>query len=165
MSDEELTAFCRTQYPRLVGILGLYCGRRAVAEELAQETLARVWRRWPKVHHLDHPEAWAQRVAINLANSYFRRLLAEARAGRRMIPSPETEPDAPESALVLRAEVSRLPRRQREAVILHYYLDLDLAEVADRMGASVPAVKSLLHRALTHLRSNASGFSEVSDVI
>ncbi|MPZ91460.1 MAG: hypothetical protein GEU68_07510 [Actinobacteria bacterium] len=43
----DLIALCRRLYPELVGVLGLYCGDRAVAEELAQEWLARVCRDWP----------------------------------------------------------------------------------------------------------------------
>ena len=164
VTDEELEAFCRRLYPSLVGFLGLYCGRSAIAEELAQETLARVWRKWPQVHHLDQPEAWAQRVAINLANSYFRRLAAERRARRRMTTAAEAEP-APVEALALRQDISQLPRRQREAVVLHYYLDLDLRAVAERMGSTVPAVKALLHRAIRRLRAEnrVSDFSEVPD--
>jgi RNA polymerase sigma-70 factor (ECF subfamily) len=166
MTDQDLIAFCRVQYPRLAGLLGLYCGDRGVGEELAQETLARVWRKWPRVHHLDRPEAWAERVGINLANSHFRRILAERAARRRMGPPQQTRELSSEDALSLRRDISNLPRRQREAVVLHYYLDLELVEVADRMGSSVPAVKSLLHRAIKRLRAeNQKGeLSEVSDV-
>lgn len=164
MTDEELVAFCRAQYPRLVRILGLYCGDRGVAEELAQETLARVWRRWPTLHHLDHPQAWAEHVAINLANSHFRRLVAERKAKRRMPPVEERSQIDTDEALAMRREVARLPRRQREALILHYYLDLELAEVAARMGSTVPAVKSLLHRAVIRLRAQHHELLEVPDV-
>ena len=166
MTDESLVSFCRTEYPRLVGMLGLYCGDRAVAEELAQETLARVWRRWPKVHHLERPDAWAQHVAINLARSHFRRMLAERRA-RAKLPKPEPvpEPDRHDDQAV-RDAVSRLPYRQREAVVLHYFLDLPLTEIADRMGTSVSAIKSLLHRAVQRLRTNeeVKTLLEVTDV-
>ena len=165
MTDQELAAFCRALYPRLVGLLGLYCGDRSVAEELAQETLARVWRKWPRVHHLDNPEAWAQRVAINLANSHFRRVLAERRARRRMPPTQRAAEVTSDDALVLRRQVADLPRRQREAVVLHYFLDLELNEVAHRMGTSVPGVKSLLHRAFKRLRAeSAIDVLEVPDV-
>jgi RNA polymerase sigma factor (sigma-70 family) len=155
MTDEDLVVFCRVQYPRLVGLLSLYCGDTGVGEELAQETLARVWRKWPRVHHLDHPEAWAERVGINLANSHFRRILAERAARRRMGPLQQTRELSSEDALSLRRDISNLPRRQREAVVLHYYLDLELVSVADRMGTSVPAVKSLLHRAIKRLRAES----------
>lgn len=165
MADEALVEFCRAQYPRLVGLLGLYCGDRAVAEELAQETLARVWRKWPKVHHLDRPDAWAQRVAINLANSHFRRLVAERRARSRSGGPVEERLPAIEDVLTVRRAVASLPRRQRAAVVLHYFLDLPLAEVAQRMETSVPAVKALLHRAMRRLRDESEvDQKEVPDV-
>jgi RNA polymerase sigma-70 factor (ECF subfamily) len=164
MADEALVEFCRAQYPRLVGFLGLYCGDRAVAEELAQETLARVWRKWPKVHHLDRPDAWTQRVAINLANSHFRRLVAERKARSRTGPSAEERPAPPvEDVLMVRRAVASLPRRQRAAIVLHYFLDLPLADVADRMETSVPAVKALLHRAVRRLR-NEGGVVDAKEV-
>jgi RNA polymerase sigma factor (sigma-70 family) len=168
MSDDGLSAFCEAEYPRLVGMLGLYCGNRAVGEELAQETLARVWRKWPKVHHLDRPDSWAHRVAINLANSHFRRVAAERRANRLVHPRAEiVEPPPTEELLAVREAVARLPRRQRAAVILHYFLDLSLVEVADTIGTTTPGVKSLLHRALLALRSEdqGTGLLEVSDVV
>lgn len=167
MADDALVEFCRVQYPRLVGFLGLYCGNRAVAEELAQETLARVWRKWPKVHHLDRPDAWAQRVAINLANSHFRRLVAERKARARAGEIAEPHDPAVEDALAVRRAVAALPRRQRAAVVLHYFLDLPLAEVAERMETTVPAVKALLHRAVRRLRNEGEVVDpkEVPDVV
>ena len=158
--------FCRAEYPRLVGLLGLYTGDRRIGEELAQETLARVWRNWPKVHHLERPDAWAQRVGINLANSHLRRVLAERRARRRMLPVDELIDRRSDDVLAVRAAVSALPRRQREAVVLHYYLDLELTDVAERMGSTVPGVKSLLHRAVRQLRAEdpTGRLLEVSDV-
>ncbi|MFN2588203.1 MAG: RNA polymerase sigma factor [Actinomycetota bacterium] len=166
MADEALVDFCRSEYPRLVGLLGLYCGDRRVAEELAQETLARVWRKWPVVHGLDRPDAWAQRVAINLANSYLRRLVAERRARSRVPPPRHSELPPVDVVVTVRRAVGSLPRRQREAVLLHYYLDLPLAEVAERMGTTPGAVKSLLHRAVGRLRSGGyvTEAKEVADV-
>ena len=73
----EVGDFCREMHPRLVGALALHCGDRDVAEELAQETLARVWERWSSVRSMDSPEAWTFRVAFNLSNSRFRRNAAE----------------------------------------------------------------------------------------
>lgn len=78
--DQELAAFCQAEHRRLVGALSLYCQDRQVAEELAQDALLRVVTHWHRVRRLDHPSAWVYRVAINLANSYLRRRLAERRA-------------------------------------------------------------------------------------
>lgn len=82
-----VVGFCQRVRPRLVGTLSLLCGDGDVAEELAQETLARVWLRWARVRELDEPlaVAWTYRVAINLGNSWLRRRVAERRARARLV--------------------------------------------------------------------------------
>lgn len=72
-------AFCDRVSGRLVGSLTLYCGDRHLAEELAQEALARAWERWPAVSRMASPEGWAFRTAMNLARSGFRRRRIERR--------------------------------------------------------------------------------------
>lgn len=140
-----------------MGALSLYCGDVLLAEELAQEALARVCRDWRRVRRMDHPAAWAQRVAINLANSHFRRRAAERRARQRLevlvLPVGQDPDEA--SAIAVRAAVAALPRRQRAAIVLHYFCDLPFAEVAEVMGAPEATVKSLARRGLQRLRVNA----------
>lgn len=147
-------AFCAAQYPRLVGSLTLYLGDRAVAEELAQEALLRAFRRWEHVAQLDAPPAWLWRVAINLANSHFRRRRAEQRASERLraTATSATEDRDHASDLAVRRAVTALPQRQRTALILRYYLDLSVDEAARRMDASPDAVRSLTKRAVAALR-------------
>lgn len=156
MGDAELVAFCRAEYPRLVGSLGLYCGNAAVAEELAQETLARVWTNWKKVRRLDKPEAWAHRVGLNLANSHLRRLMAERRARRLQGPLDliEIGPDVA-AAHAVRSAVAALPRRYKTAIVLRFYLDLPFAEIAELMDASEPTVRSLTRRGIARLRKES----------
>jgi DNA-directed RNA polymerase specialized sigma24 family protein len=72
MRRAELESVCATEYQRLVGTLTLYCGSHAVAQELAQEALIRVCQHWNRVRRLQNPGAWANRVAMNLANSHIR---------------------------------------------------------------------------------------------
>ena len=159
----DLVAFCRSEHPRLVGVLGLYCGDRAVAEELAQETLTRVCRDWRRVREKDNPSAWVSRVAINLANSYFRRKLAERRARARLesLRDSDSEPDLSES-VSLREAIAKLSRRQRTVLILHYYLDLPFSDVADHMDIPLSTAKSLGVRAVERLRSD-SGLSQLRE--
>jgi RNA polymerase sigma-70 factor, ECF subfamily len=163
----DLAAFCRDQYPQLVGMLGLYCGDRVVAEELAQEALTRACRDWTKVRSKENPPAWLNRVAINLANSYYRRRIAERRANARLQSRPsagvQRESD---NALVLRQAIARLPRRQRTALVLHYYVDLTYAEVADFMSIPLSTAKMLAHRGLKRLRNRSDLIDpmEVPDV-
>ena len=155
MGDEELISFCRSEHARLVGLLSLYCGDAAVAEELAQDALARVCRDWRRIRRMDHPSAWASRVGINLANSYFRRRAAERRARERLASRPEAAGGEPDAAVVLgvRQAVAALPPRQRTALLLHYFCDLPFVQVAELMGSPEPTVKSLARRGIARLRS------------
>jgi len=151
-----VVGFCRRMRPRLVGTLSLLCGDGDVAEELAQETLARVWLRWARVRELDEPlaVAWTYRVAINLANSWLRRRAAERRARARLAArgaGAHLDPD-PADAVAVRQAVAALPRRQRTALVLRYYADLPVAEVAALMGCAPGTVKSLTSKALTAVR-------------
>ncbi|HYN35340.1 MAG TPA: sigma-70 family RNA polymerase sigma factor [Actinomycetota bacterium] len=150
----DLTTFCESEYPKLVGLLGLWCGDRQVGEELAQETLARVWQRWPRVKTLDNPHAWAHRVALNLARSHVRRRFAEKRARERTLAQrPEQiEPGDVATSMSLKAAISSLSRRKRSALILHYYLDLPFKDVAEIMEIPESTAKSLGRRAVQDLR-------------
>jgi RNA polymerase sigma-70 factor (ECF subfamily) len=137
-------------------MLDLMCGDLAVAEELAQETLARTWTNWRKVSTYEAPAAWTTRVAVNLATSHFRRRRAERKAHGRVAAgttSTMTDPDTA-GAVALRAAVVELPPRMRTAVVLRYFLDLPFVEVAQIMDAPETTVRSLVHRALKRLRSD-----------
>lgn len=156
--DQELAAFCRAEHPTLVGLLALYTGDRAVGEELAQEALIRACEHWGRVRVMDNRRAWLTRVAINLANSWFRRRFAERRANARHgIPAAPAQHDAAD-VIAVRAAVAALPRRQRTALVLRYYADLPAAQVAAQMGCAEPTVRSLTNRAITTLRVHAGLF-------
>lgn len=154
--DADVHDYCRQLRPRLVGTLVLLLGDVGVAEEIAQETLARVWLRWRQLADLAEAAraAWAYRVAVNLGRSWLRRRMAERRALRRLGGRAEAvhvDPDAAEAVAVRRA-VAALPRRQRAAVILRFYADLSVEEVAEVMGCAPGTVKALTHQGLRALR-------------
>lgn len=146
-------AFCEAQIPRLVGALTLYCGDKGLAEELAQEALARAVQHWNKIGSSDQRDGWVYRVEINLANSRFRRLLAERRANQKLATRSETQQSLdPGTALAVRRAVSELPRRQRAPLTLRYYLDLPVVEVANVMDCPESTVKTLTRRGLDRLK-------------
>lgn len=149
----EFEGFAQDQHGRLVASLTLYCGDRWVAEELAQDALVRARERWSEVAQMQAPGAWLHRVAMNLANSRFRRRGAERRAYRRhgVDDATVTDPDAAEAVAVRRA-IAALPDSQRAALVLRYFLDLSVAETAEAMGMRPGSVKSATHRALTAMR-------------
>ena len=132
----------------LVGSLALYCGDAAVAEELAQEALAKAWLRWDR---LDDPKAWIYRTAFNLATSWGRRRSAERRANRRSVAGDHVEPDADEAHAV-RDAVAALPDRQRAVIVCRYFLGFDVRGTAEVLGCAEGTVKAATHQALASLR-------------
>ena len=154
-ADELLERFCADAYPKLVAALTHYCADVYLGEELAQEALVVACRRWATVSQLDDPVAWTYRVAVNRANSWFRRLRAERRASQRAVgadPRVHHDPDSADRVAVRRA-LEELSPRQREAVILRYFLGLSAEETARLTGSSSGAVRGLTHRALATLRN------------
>lgn len=163
-TESDFEQFCSRAQPRLVGTLVLYCGDRDVAEELAQEALARACLRWPRVHRMAAPDAWIYRVAINLANSYFRRRALERRIqlrrSRDITAARHVDHDG---LLALRDAVAKLPQRPRAALVLRYYAELSVSEVANLTGWPEGTVKTLTRRAIAILRQNL-GTVEVEEV-
>jgi RNA polymerase sigma-70 factor (sigma-E family) len=126
------------------------------AEDLVQECLLKVARRWPRVRRMEQPRAYARRILVNLALDGVRR-----RTQRRR----ELEPGAPPSllsaidplpALETRAELlqalAQLNERQRAVLVLRYFNDLTEAQVAEVLGCSPGTVKSSASRGLARLR-------------
>lgn len=148
-----LSETCAREYPRLVRLLTLYCSDRDVALDLAQETMVRACMHWHRVAGSADLRAWLTRVALNLANSRWRRIRVE----RRVLPTlAEADGGLPgpdiDTALAVRYSLGRLTPRQRMAVVLRYFDDLDLETTARIMGCSPGTVKKLTARGLTTLR-------------
>jgi RNA polymerase sigma-70 factor (sigma-E family) len=137
-------------------------GSRADAEEIAQETLARAYDRWPKLTGggRGRPDGWVSTVAANLAIDRWRR------AGRRLEVHAEVEPSGPSDEtttalrLALHEALARLPRRQREVVVLRFLADLPEAAVAASLGCSVGTVKQHASRGLARLRASLGDVRE-----
>lgn len=151
-----LAGFCEANKDRLVGVLTLHCGDQGIAEELAQETLARVCTHWRSVGRMTNPEAWMFRVGINVSNSYFRRKLAERKARERLgTDLSHHDPDLSD-AVAVRQAVGSLPKRQRSVLVLRYFADLSVHDVAETLDMPEGTVKTLTRRGLKSLRQSMS---------
>jgi RNA polymerase sigma-70 factor (sigma-E family) len=135
----------------------------AEAEDLVQETLLRVARRWPRVRRMERPGAYARRILVNLA---------VGGAGRRSRRRRELDPDGSDSldgcadesaasafgALDTRSELlaalGALAPLQRTVLVLRYFEDLSEAQTAQALGCSVGTVKSTASRGLARLRQD-----------
>jgi RNA polymerase sigma-70 factor (ECF subfamily) len=127
----------------LVAGLALMAGSRAAAEDAVQEAVARAWERSQRGDAIESLPAWVTRVAVNLTHSRWRRARVEARG---VAEAPRQPADADDRMDVQRA-LAALPRRQREATVLRYYLGMDVAEVARALGVAEGTAKTTLFRA------------------
>ena len=162
MAPADLEAFCTAEWPRLVGALSLYTGDADVAEELAQDAIAKLCRHWRRVRQMDAPAAWLHRVARNLAHSHFRRARTGARATARAGARDEyVGPDA--DAVTLRLVVASLPERERDTIVARFYLGYSVRETAEALGIPEGTVKTITHRAIARLRDAGVVDEEVVD--
>jgi len=121
----------------------LMLGSDLFAEELTQEAFARALPRW---HEIENHEAYIRASLVRLCLNRMRRAGLE----RARLPHPP-ETLSPDD-LALWDLVSRLAPRKRAAVVLRYYGDLTIDEIAAAMRSRRGTVASLLHRALADLR-------------
>jgi RNA polymerase sigma factor (sigma-70 family) len=147
----------RATFARIHRSVTLILRDRDRAEEITQEAFLKLLENWRKVSGYEQPEAWVRRVAIRLAVREARREGWRFTKERETVhTSPVAEPDAD-----LARAVATLAPRQRAAVVLHYYSDLPVLEVARILNVSESTVKQHLLRArqrLAHLLSEeASG--------
>lgn len=155
---------------RLVGILQHIVGRADEAEDLAQEVFLRVYRTRQKYHPQAKFSTWlftiANNLAINALRSRKRKPVVplpaqesgplHSRPGEKLAaarsPAPGQRIQQQELAAILGAALESLNDRQRMAVMLHKFEEMNYAEIADVMGLTTKAVKSLLSRARSALR-------------
>jgi RNA polymerase sigma-70 factor (ECF subfamily) len=144
--DGDFEAFFRAEYPAIVRAVYVLTANQAEAEDVAQEAFARLYAHWRKVSRYERPGAWVRRVAINIAVSSLRTLV------RHSPGASDPDPADPD----LHRAIVALPRLQRAAVVLHYYEDLPVGEVAAILGCSPNTVKVHMHRARKKLAAALS---------
>lgn len=162
----DLDRFVRTDYPRVVAAVGLMTGDRHGAEDAVQDALARLLSDPPPVP-LRSVAAWVTVAARNGATSRHRRRSAERRALVRLASRAEQQPGAADQTRSgsagdhgeVMAAIADLADQQREICVLHYYLDLSVADIASTLGVSEGTVKTQLHRARRNL-AEALGTSQ-----
>jgi RNA polymerase sigma-70 factor (sigma-E family) len=150
--DEEFADFAQTASPQLRRTAFLLCGNWHTAEDLVQTTLAKVFVSWRKIRRRDAARAYAART---LVNTY----LADRRSKRSSefltdrFPERPVEPSDPETRMVVLGVLATLPPRARAVVVLRYWEDLSVDQVAAALGCSTGNVKSLSAGALGKLRA------------
>jgi RNA polymerase sigma-70 factor, ECF subfamily len=141
----------KAEHDRVFRVTYALCRDYATAEDATQEAFARALERWDRLRDQSWAAGWVTSTALNVARRTLRR--------RRWLPGlkpVEVDPTT-DGALDLWQAVRRLPRRQQEAVTLHYALDLPVVEVARAMGCREGTVKAHLAHAREALRTQLEG--------
>lgn len=151
-------------YRRLVAQVYAFTTDLTEAQDVVQEAFARALARPRGLADVDNPEAWLRTVAVNVVRRRWRRrklldaILLRDRPTTQLV---EAAP-GPERA-DLREALAALPPSYREVVVLHYYADLPVDEVAALLGVPAGTVKSRLSRARAALAGKLGDYrSEVT---
>jgi RNA polymerase sigma-70 factor (ECF subfamily) len=151
--------FYRAEFPSLVVLARGLCGS-ASADDIAQEAMLAVYRRWDEVVRFDDPRAWVRRTCTNLAVSAFRRRLVELRALTRLAGARPPERPLDEDAEAFWTAVRGLPRRQAQCVALRYLYEMSGVEIARTLGVSENSVKKHLARGRSALAARLGADEE-----
>jgi len=158
----DFDGFAHAELPRLLAYATALTGDRHMAADVVQEAMVRAHQHWSRVQAADRPDLYVKRMVTNEFLSWRRRWHVRKimsvpdetlHSGASRV-SDHAEAHAMRDALWQR--LSDLPRRQRAAVVLRYYEDLDDHEIAELMQISPSTVRSSISRALAALRLNSA---------
>ena len=140
-ADAALTELYAAQWAPMVRLAYLLVRDQQVAEDVVQDALISIHRRWDDLADQDRAVAYLRRSVVNGARSVLRH--------RKVV---HEKLAVLGDASMLRA-LDGLPRRQREVLVLRYWLDLSEAQIADTLEISPGSVKAHASRAMSALRS------------
>jgi RNA polymerase sigma-70 factor (sigma-E family) len=129
-----------------------------LAQDVVQEVLMRVQRRWARIGPMEARDQYVRRMIINEYLSWRRRKAARTVAATHgtldALGTPTADPATGYAERdAMRSQIARLPRKQRAALLLRYYEDRSDAEIAEVLGCAVGTVRSHISRAISTLRT------------
>lgn len=154
-NDEDFVEFAAASRERLRRTAYLLCGDWHRASDITQEALIRVYVAWPRLERKDGLASYARKAVVSVAIDQSRKRSSTE------LPAPPDHTVASGHDLAgavserqaLMQALARLPQRQRACVVLRYFEDLPVTEVAALLGVNEGTVKSQTSRALGSLRS------------
>ncbi|MEV4758082.1 RNA polymerase sigma factor [Micromonospora sp. NPDC049559] len=146
-ADRAMGELYHASYRRLVAQVYAFTTDLNEAQDVVQEAFTRALARPRGLADVDNPEAWLRTVAVNVVRRRWRRrrlldliLLRDRPVAHLVQPAP-----GPERA-DLRSAMAVLPTAYREVIVLHYFADLPVEEIAGLLGVPAGTVKSRLSR-------------------
>jgi RNA polymerase sigma-70 factor (ECF subfamily) len=168
VTGQRILAISQSELDRAYRLAGLVLGGSSEAEDATQEALLRAWRQRSSLRDASVFRPWFDRILVNVCRDRLRR-----RARITFVPLDATGPHLstrdPFEAIHARSEMLAAMRRlttdQRIVVVLHYWADLTLEDVALRTSWPIGTVKSRLHSALAQIRRElaAPAFQEIGN--
>lgn len=149
--------FVDSRLPALLRYAVMLTGDQHTAQDLVQETMVRCQLNWRRVARSDSPDGYVRKMLTNQfvdlrRGSWLRRVLLRAEPDPAQVVAADHADASAERDRVW-GMLSRLPRRQRAALVLRYYEDLPDGEIAEVLGCAVGTVRSSISRALSTLRA------------
>jgi len=157
-ASDLLLDLVQRRLDRAYRLAGMILGNADDARDATQDAVLRAWRAASTLNDPARFDAWFDRILVNACRDQLRR-----RQRVRFIPLHDSAPDTADpfravlDADEILREIAALDDDLRLVVLLHYWADLPLEEVALRVGRPIGTVKSRLHRALDVLRRRAAG--------
>lgn len=162
---DAVSALFRLHHRRLVGLASLLVDDRETAEDVVQDAFAGLYRRWRHLRDPDAAVAYLNRAVVNGGRDHVRRDRRADAARVRLVPAPAVLGSAEHDAVVhaeadrLWSALTRLPHRQRQVLVLRYYLDQSEAEIADTLEVSRGSVKRHASRGIAALAHSLEDWS------
>lgn len=154
MAELSFEAFVQARSAGLLRFAQLLTGNPDDAAELVQEALTNLYPRWERVAAAGDPEPYVKRSIVNSRNSRWRRHRERPAGDPSELDGVTADPmNAWADSQLFGRLFATLPTRQRAALILRFYEDLDFAAIALQLGCAEPTARSLVHRALAELRT------------
>jgi RNA polymerase sigma-70 factor (sigma-E family) len=155
-SDEDFAAFVATRQRRLQQTAWLLTGSVDQAEDLVQDALAKMWRHWSRVRQVGDPDAYVHRVLVNTFISSRRRRWWAERPSDTLPEAADRSGRDSDVRLSVAQALQRLSPKQRAVVVLRFYADLSVDQVASALDLPIGTVKSTSSKALDQLRQDPS---------
>lgn len=163
--DEEFSRYVAARLGALRRAAYLLCHDWQRADDLVQTTITRLYAHWGRAASLEHTDAYARTILVRTylgeqRSAWFRRVSVTGAVPDR----PDRAPDH-ESVLDVRTALAALPPRQRATLVLRFYCDFSVAEVAGVLGCSEGTVKSQTAKGIAALRGELTpaGSVEVTE--
>lgn len=164
MTDMKMELLIRNYGDSLLRLCTLYLRDPHLAEDAVQDTYIKVWKSWQGFEGRAQEKTWITRIAINTCKNYIRSpwrqhvettdMAVLLEGGIRSAQAVGDEYEKLNNTMVLMNEIVKLKDRYRLAILLYYYQELPVREIAKVMGKQESTIFTLLKRGREQLKRN-----------